>query len=127
MRRHAVDRHIVPHIGARRVADLDVDDVKVLLRKLKELEVGTATRKQVHATLNAALNALFRERKIIFNPCSLVSAPRYEPKEKVVLDRHEAKRLMEVAEGKPRCSLSWLRNLGCARANSLDCFGLRRS
>ena len=35
LRRHAVDRHIVPYIGARRVADLDVDDVKVLLRKLR--------------------------------------------------------------------------------------------
>lgn len=99
LRRIAVDRHIIPHIGARRVGDLDVDDVKVLLRRLKELSVGIATRKQVHATLNAALNVLYRERKLLFNPCSLVPGPRYEPKEKIVLDRHQAKRLMEKAEG----------------------------
>jgi integrase len=121
LRRHAVDRHIVPHIGARRVADLDVDDVKVLLRKLKELEVGTATRKQVHATLNAALNALFRERKILFNPCSLVSAPRYEPKEKVVLDRYEAKRLMEMAEGQTQVLVIMAATLGMREG---ELFGL---
>ncbi len=121
LRRHAVDRHIVPHIGARRVADLDVDDVKVLLRKLKELEVGTATRKQAHATLNAALNALFRERKIIFNPCSLVSAPRYEPKEKVVLDRHGAKRLMEIAEGQTQVLVIMAATLGMREG---ELFGL---
>ncbi len=99
LRKHAVHRHIAPHIGARRVTELDIDDVKVLLRNLKELDVGTATRKQVHATLNAALNVLYRERKLLFNPCSLVPAPRYEPREKVVLDRHQVKRLMEMAEG----------------------------
>jgi hypothetical protein len=53
----------------------------------------------VHATLNAALNALFRECKILFNACSLVPAPRYQPKEKIVLDRHPTKRLMEMTEG----------------------------
>jgi Phage integrase, N-terminal SAM-like domain len=63
LRKLAIDRHIVPHIGLRRVADLDVDDVKLLFRKLKELEVGTATRKQVHVTLNSALNVLYRERR----------------------------------------------------------------
>ena len=121
LRRHAVDRHIVPHIGARRVADLDVDDVKVLLRKLKELEVGIATRKQVHATLNAALNALFRERKIIFNPCSLMSAPRYEPKEKVVLDRYQAKRLMETAAGQTQVLVIMAATLGMREG---ELFGL---
>jgi integrase len=47
LRKHAIDYHIIPHIGGRHVADLDVDDVKALLRKLKEREVATATRKQV--------------------------------------------------------------------------------
>ena len=92
-------RHIVPYIGSRLVADLDVDDVKLLLRKLKERDVGAATRKQAHATLNAALNVLYRERKLLFNPCSLVRAPRYEPEEKIVLDRNQAMRLIAKAEG----------------------------
>jgi len=92
-------RHIIPHIGSRLVAELDVDDVKALLRRLKERSVGAATRKQAHSTLNAALNVLYRERKLLFNPCSLVRAPRYEPEEKVVLDRDQAMRLIAVAEG----------------------------
>jgi hypothetical protein len=73
------------------------------LAEFSPLVSGYPGAQQVHATPKAAPNALFRERKILFNPCSLVSAPRCEPKEKVVLDRYEAKRLMEMAEGKPSC------------------------
>ncbi len=121
LRRIAIDRHIIPHIGARRVGDLDVDDVKVLLRRLKDLSVGVATRKQVHATLNAALNVLYRERKLLFNPCSLVPAPRYEPKEKIVLDRHQAKRLMEKAEGQTQVLVVIAATLGMREG---ELFGL---
>jgi len=99
LRSGTTSRHIVPYIGSRLVADLDVDDVKLLLRKLKEREVGAPTRKQAHATLTAALNVLYRERKLLFNPCSLVRAPRYEPEEKIVLDRDQAMRLIAKAEG----------------------------
>ncbi len=106
LRKLAIERHIVPHIGARRVANLDVDDVKMLFRKLKERDVGPATRKQVHATLRAALNVLYRERKILFNPCSLTHAPRYEPKDKVVLDRHQVRQLIEAADGQTQVLLA---------------------
>ena len=99
LRRHAIEKHIVAHIGARPVADLSIDDVKLLLRRLKDGGVGVATRKQVHATLNSALNVLYRERKLVSNPCTLVSAPRYEPKERAVLDRTQVARLIEAADG----------------------------
>ena len=99
LRRHAIEKHIAPHIGARPVAELGVDDVKMLLRRLKDGGVGVATRKQVHATLNSALNVLFRQRKLVFNPCTLVPAPRYEPKERAVLDRVQVTRLIEAADG----------------------------
>jgi len=99
LRRHVIEKHIVGHIGARPVADISVDDVKLLLRRLKDSGIGVATRKQVHATLNTALNVLYRERKLLFNPCSLVSPPRYEPKERIVLDRDQLTRLIEAAEG----------------------------
>ncbi len=121
LRRLAVDRHIVPHIGVRHVADLDVDDVKLLLRKLKDLDVGTATRKQVHMTLNSALNLLYRERKIVFNPCSLVAAPRYEPKDKAVLDRYQLRRLMETAEGQTQVLVVMAATLGMREG---ELFGL---
>jgi len=99
LRRHAIEKHIVGHIGARAVTDLSVDDIKYLLRRLKDSGVGVATRKQVHATLNTALNILYRERKLLFNPCALVPPPRYEPKERIVLDRDQLTRLMRAAEG----------------------------
>ena len=88
LRRHAIEKHIIAHIGSRPVTDLSVDDLKLLLRRLKEAGVGVATRKQVYATLNG----LYRERKLLFNPCTLVPAPRYEPKERVVLDRAQVAR-----------------------------------
>ena len=102
LRRHAVNKHIVPHIGLRPVTDLCVDDVKLLLRRLRDGGVGVATRRQVYATLNTALNVLYRERKLLFNPCALVPAPRYEAKERVVLDRAQVKHLIETADGQLR-------------------------
>src|SRR6202162_3613029 len=99
LRRHTIEKHIAAHIGARPVTELNVDDVKLLLRRLKDGGVGVATRKQVHATLNSALNVLFRERKLVFNPCALVPAPRYEPKDRAVLDRAQVTRLIEAADG----------------------------
>jgi integrase len=53
----------------------------------------------VHSTLTSALNVLYRERKILFNPCSLIPAPRYEPSDKLVLDRHQVRQLIEAADG----------------------------
>ena len=53
----------------------------------------------MHSTLTSALNVLYRERKILFNPCSLIPAPRYEPSDKLVLDRHQVRQLIEAADG----------------------------
>jgi hypothetical protein len=36
---------------------------------------------------------------LLFNPCGLVSAPKYDAKDKVVLDRFQAMRLIAEAEG----------------------------
>ena len=120
LRKRAIERHIVPHLGARRVADLDVDDLKLLFRKLKELDIGAATRRQVHSTLTSALNVLYRERKILFNPCSLIPAPRYEPSDKLVLDRHQVRQLIQAAVDRHRFSSLWRQRLPCERAG----FGL---
>lgn len=43
--------------GRLPLRDAGVDDVDLLLRWLKDGGVGVATRKQVHAMLNTALNA----------------------------------------------------------------------
>ncbi|MFY9883165.1 MAG: tyrosine-type recombinase/integrase, partial [Candidatus Cybelea sp.] len=130
LRKLAIERHIVPHVGARRVVDLDVDDLKALFRKLKQLDVGPATRRQVHATLTAALNVLYRERKILFNPCSLIPAPRYEPKDKVVLDRHQVKRLIEAAGGQTQVLVTMAATLAMREGELLgllwECVDLER-
>ena len=53
----------------------------------------------MHSTLTSALNVLYREREILFNPCSLIPAPRYEPSDKLVLDRHQVRQPIEAADG----------------------------
>jgi integrase len=130
LRQGVMEKHVIPYIGGRPVAELDVDDVKYLLRRLKEENVGVATRKLAHVTLNAALNVLYRERKLVFNPCSLVSAPRYEVKEKFVLDRRQAMTLMEEAEGQTQVLIVMAATLAMREGELFgllwDCIDLER-
>jgi len=119
LRSGAMKRHILPYIGSRRVADLDVDDIKLLFRELKHNKIGAATRRLAHATLNAAPNVLYRERKILFNLCSLVSAPRYETRESIVLDRHQVAKLIKAAQGQTRVLVVMAATLGMREAELL--------
>jgi integrase len=91
--------HIVPEIGNRPVQDVNADDVKRLIRRLRERGVGSATIQKVYETLRCALNQLYREGKIVVNPCNQIARPRHKKKDAVVLDRAEIERLITIAEG----------------------------
>ena len=62
LRRHAIEKHIVAHIGARRVADLNVDDVKLLFRIGRML--ASASRRASRFTLRSTRHST----------CSIASA-----------------------------------------------------
>ena len=44
LREHMIRKHIVPHIGARKLGELTSDDVRFLLRRWKDDDVGACQR-----------------------------------------------------------------------------------
>jgi integrase len=97
LRDHLINKHIVPHIGARQLCDLTSDDVRYLLRRWKDDEVGAVTQRTAFVTLSSALNVALREDKIRRNPCSTVPAPKPPRPEVLVLDGKQAMKLLGAA------------------------------
>ncbi len=97
LRDHVIRKHIVPHIGARALSDLNSDDVRFLLRRWRDDEVGLVTQRTAFVTLSSALNVALREEKIGRNACSTVPAPKPPRPDVTVLDGKQAIRLLSVA------------------------------
>lgn len=75
LRKHLINKHIVPHIGARPLDELTSDDVRFLVRRWKDDDVGATTQRTAFVTLSCALNIALREEKIGRNPCGTVPTP----------------------------------------------------
>ncbi len=96
LRRHFIQKHIVPHIGARPLCDVTSDDVRFLLRRWRDDCVGAVTQRSAFITLSSALNVAVREEKINRNPCNTVSTPKARRPEIAVLDGAQALRLVNT-------------------------------
>jgi integrase len=107
LRDHLIRKHIVPHIGGRQLCDLTSDDVRFLLGRWKDDEVGQVTQRTAFVTLSSALNVALREDKIGRNPCSTVPVPRPPRPEILVLDGKQAMKLLGAArDARERALLS---------------------
>ncbi|MGR4064129.1 MAG: tyrosine recombinase XerC [Vulcanimicrobiaceae bacterium] len=97
LRAHFIRRHIVPHIGSRLLGALTSDDVRLLLRRWEEENVGAVTRRSAFVTLSSALNIALREEKILRNPCGTVRTPKIKRAEVDILDGSQAMQLLAAA------------------------------
>ncbi len=97
LREHMIRKHIVPHIGARKLSELTSDDVRFLLRRWKDDDVGLVTRRTAFVTLSCALNVAFREDKIARNPCETVPRPKPPRPEVSVLDGKQVMKLLAAS------------------------------
>jgi integrase len=97
LRKHLINKHIVPHIGARSLVDLTSDDIRFLVRRWKDDDVGATTQRTALVTLSNALNVALREEKIGRNPCSTVPTPKPKRPEVAVLDGQQVMRLLGAA------------------------------
>jgi integrase len=97
LRDHVIRKHIVPHIGNRTLSELTSDDVRFLLRRWRDDQVGAVTQRTAFVTLSSALNVALREEQIRRNPCSTVPAPKPPRPEVAVLDGKQAMQLVLVA------------------------------
>jgi integrase len=93
----AIRKHIEPHIGARKLSELTSDDVRFLLRRWKDDEVGLVTRRTAFVTLSCALNVAFREDKMARNPCETVPRPKPPRPEVSVRDGKQVMKLLAAS------------------------------
>ena len=97
LREHMIRKHIVPHIGTRKLSELTSDDVRFLLRRWKDDDVGLVTQRTAFVTLSCALNVAFREGKIARNPCETVPPPKPPRPEVSVLDGKQVMKLLAAS------------------------------
>jgi hypothetical protein len=60
LRKHLINKHIVPHIGARWLVELTSDDIRLLVRRWKDDAAGATTQRTALVTLSSALNVALR-------------------------------------------------------------------
>jgi integrase len=101
-------RFIVPTLGRIRLCDLKpshLEDAKrtwTIKRKDKgEGTIAPRTVRHIWTTLSVALNRAKKQRIILFNPCEVVDAPRFEGKEMRALDGAAAEQYIRAFYDNP--------------------------
>jgi integrase len=110
--RVAVNRHLIPGVGAHRLSALRPEHLEALyVRMLKTTTKGgtltrPATVHQVHRTARAALNEAVRRGYATSNPAELAKAPRVVEEEVEPFTVEEVQRLLRAAS-EARNSARW--------------------
>ncbi|ACV76895.1 site-specific integrase [Nakamurella multipartita] len=86
--------HIVPRIGRKKLSQLSVRDVRLMIDGLRKDGKGKRTVQYVHATLRAALEHAYREELVTRNVAKMVRVERPTPTPKEPLSVAEARRLL---------------------------------
>ncbi|HEY6798593.1 MAG TPA: tyrosine-type recombinase/integrase [Kineosporiaceae bacterium] len=118
--RPLVERHIIPGLGAHRLAALEPEHVEAFLRKLKRQGMAPATVLKVFRILSRALKVAEQRGRVRRNVCTLVDAPSVPQTEADALSADEARQVLAVAL-KDRLAARWAFQLevGCRQGEAL--------
>jgi integrase len=105
--RVAVYHHLIPGLGAHRLAKLEPEHLERFYKKMQDNGSAAGTAHQVHRTVRAALNEAKRRRHLTENPATIAKAPRLEEEEVVPYTVEEVQLLLEVA-GRERNAARWV-------------------
>jgi integrase len=95
--RTAIDKYIVPGIGAHRLERLESEYIERLYARLRKEGAKDSTLMQVHRTLRAALNEAEKRDRIARNPIRVVRSPKTVEQEIEPLTVENAQAILEVA------------------------------
>jgi integrase len=104
--RVAVNRHLIPGVGAHRLEKLQPEHLEKLYTKMQKAGSAAGTAHQAHRTIRTALNEAVRRGHLTSNPATLAKAPRLTEEEVEPYPVDEVRRLLEEA-GKRRNSARW--------------------
>jgi integrase len=94
-----LDRHVLPVLGSRSMAEVTPTDISRLLNRLKA-SVSVATADAVYRTCSALFNAAVADDVMVKSPVkSRQHRPRRQREAKLVLERQEARRLLLHLKG----------------------------
>lgn len=97
LREATIRNHITPHLGTLKLAHIEDDHIRGLLRTLTAKDVGARTRQVVHATLRRAFQVAVRDKLLSDNPVTHVDRPKAQRNEKHILDEKQARTLLDAA------------------------------
>jgi len=95
--RTAIDKYLLPGIGAHRLDRLESEHIERLYGRLRKDGARSSTLLQVHRTLRAALNEAERRDRITKNPIRVVRSPQTEETEIEPLTVDDAQAILAVA------------------------------
>jgi len=95
--RTAIDKYLLPGIGAHRLERLESEHIERLYARLRKEGAKSSTMLQVHRTLRAALNEAERRDRIIRNPIRVVRSPQSEEAEIEPLTLEDAQAILTLA------------------------------
>lgn len=104
--RVAVNKHLIPGIGAHRLDKLQPEHLERLYRNMQDAGSKAATAHQVHRTVRTALGEAVRRNYLSINPAKLAKAPRLEEDEIEPYSVDEVRRFLTEA-AKHRNSTRW--------------------
>lgn len=121
--RTAINRHLVPGLGAHRLDKLQPEHIERLYSQLLATGRAPATVHQIHRTLRTALNEAVRRSRITGNPARIARSPRLVEHEVEPFSMIEARKLLDAAAGR-RNGARWAIAL-CLGLRQGEALGLR--
>jgi integrase len=103
--RYQLERHLLPALGARRIASITVDDVAELLHRLRDKSCSAKTSASAVATLESVMRFARRRGWIVADPVERLERderPRPVRRRQRVLGRAEIERLLAVCSPRDR-------------------------
>lgn len=97
--KYLVTNHIKPAIGRAKLKSLGAVHLQSLYRNRLDSGLSASTVQKLHHVLHKALSQAKRLKLIAHNPADDVKAPTPAPKEMRPLSAHEARKLLEAAQG----------------------------
>jgi integrase len=95
--RTAVNKHLIPNLGAHRVDKIEPEHFEKLYAKMLKSGLKAATAHQVHRTARTAFGEALLRGHITGNPVELAKAPRVEEHEIEPFEANEIGRLLVTA------------------------------
>jgi len=118
--RFAVNKHLIPAIGAHRLDRLEPEHLEKLYARMLESGRAPATAHQVHRTIRTALNVAVRRGHLRRNPAQLATPPRLTEWEVEPLTLDEVRQLLDAAaRGRNRARWAVALALGLRQGEAL--------